>query len=283
MDKGEDEVVLDGESAEYKRRLIHSYRRKEEITDVIKEGPLVKLQAKDGALEQHYFILRSDSLVYVKNHSGQILERTKNNMQLLAHSLTGMNFGQNKLQEELTRTVDLNDVLVLPLARLGSAAAAGAGRRPTITRTAIMATVEDDGCTFRLFTREKSFFLRAPNTAEKTAWMDALQEAAMAVQEAKRGRPLELFEVCPIRVFAHTSPSCQMCHTSFGNAILGGMRLAARRHHCRACGACVCENCSREKARIPTLEERALFKVCTSCATELKALRRYGAKRKSLM
>jgi hypothetical protein len=277
------ETVIDGESAEYKRCGIHSYRRQEGISDVIKEGQLVKLRAKDGGREQHYFILRADSLSYVKKHSGQIGKRTKNNMQLLAHSLTGMDFGQDKLEEELTRVVDLNDILVLPLARVGSAAAVGAGRRPTITHTPIMATVQDDGCTFRMFTREKSFFLQAPSTSEKAAWMEALREASSAVQQEKRGRQLELFETCPIRVFAHLSPSCQMCHTSFGNNVLGGLRLTTRRHHCRACGACVCENCSRERARIPTLDLRALFKVCTSCATELKALRRYGAKRKSVI
>ena len=279
----EDDAVLDGESAEYKRRAIHSYRRQEDVNEVIKEGELVKLRAKDGTREKHHFILRADSLSYVKKNSGQIVERAKNNIQLLAHSMTGMNFGQDKLEEELTRVVDLNDILVLPLARVGSAAAIRAGRRPTITQTAVVAMTEDDGCTFRVFTREKSFFLQASSSSEKAAWMEAIQDAANTVQQAKRGRQLELFETCPIRVFAHLCPNCQMCQASFGNSMLGGLRLTARRHHCRACGACVCENCSRERARIPTLDPRALFKVCTSCATELKALRRYGAKRKIII
>ena len=78
-------------------------------------------------------------------------------------------------------------------------------------------------------------------------------------------------EVCPIRVIADTINECQVCRTVFG--------LMNRKHHCRACGACVCETCSREKVRIPSLDPKALFKCCTLCASELKAARRYGSNR----
>lgn len=41
-------------------------------------------------------------------------------------------------------------------------------------------------------------------------------------------------------------------------------------------GRCVCDDCSREKVRIPKFDDRTLFKVCTDCAKVFKAQRTYG-------
>ena len=144
-------------------------------------------------------------------------------------------------------------------------------KRASITSTNIVADVPDDSKTFRLFTREKSFFVRAESRADKDAWLREIDAAATALQMAKIGRVVTEAEVCPIRVIANTVSECQLCYTLFG--------MMGRRHHCRACGACVCEKCSREKARIPSLHTSALFKVCSLCARELHAARRYGANR----
>jgi hypothetical protein len=61
---------------------------------------------------------------------------------------------------------------------------------------------------------------------------------------------------------------CQLCQKAFG--------IFFRKHHCRNCGITVCEPCSKEKCRIPRLDEKALFKVCNRCARELKEHRTYG-------
>jgi hypothetical protein len=41
-------------------------------------------------------------------------------------------------------------------------------------------------------------------------------------------------------------------------------------------GMCVCELCSKDKVRIPRLDERALYKVCNHCSKQLKEDREYG-------
>jgi hypothetical protein len=41
-------------------------------------------------------------------------------------------------------------------------------------------------------------------------------------------------------------------------------------------GICVCEMCSKEKVRIPKLDERTLYKVCNHCSKVLKESRVYG-------
>ena len=117
-------------------------------------------------------------------------------------------------------------------------------------------------------------------TAGKLAAPLAVKAAAEKVQWAKRGKLLELSEVAPIRVIASTQDCCMVCKKDF-RGMLG--ILNARPHHCRACGAVVCDACSRERARIPSLDERALFKCCIICAKELKGGRKYGARRRSIL
>ena len=44
---------------------------------------------------------------------------------------------------------------------------------------------------------------------------------------------------------------------------------------CIFSGKCMCGSCSREKARILRIDEYKLFKVCRTCANELKENRKY--------
>lgn len=61
---------------------------------------------------------------------------------------------------------------------------------------------------------------------------------------------------------------CQLCNRTFN--------MFSRKHHCRSCGKCVCEKCSREKVRIDKIDSKSLLKVCLSCARDIKATRKYG-------
>jgi hypothetical protein len=99
-DDDEDESVEgmeDGESEQYQRRSVHSFRFPKEESDIIKEGEMVKLRARDGAEESHFFILRRTALCYVKDHSGNYKDRAKNSMQVLLSGMTGMNLGTSWL------------------------------------------------------------------------------------------------------------------------------------------------------------------------------------------
>jgi hypothetical protein len=73
----------------------------------------------------------------------------------------------------------------------------------------------------------------------------------------------------PMRAFLRQDiTECQLCSRGFG--------MFSRKHHCRACGKCVCEKCSREKVRINRIDSKSLLKVCNDCARENKLSRRYG-------
>jgi len=275
----EEESEVDGDGEDF-RASVHAFdstSSKEKEEPIIREGMLIKLRSKDGEPEKHRFILRASSLIYIKSKSGQFGSRAKNGAQQLLSGLTGYSFGTDKLEEELTRSIHLLEVLVLPLsngARGGASVGGAAGvpnHRASITSTNVVADVPEDHKTFRLFTRDKSFFVRAESRIDRDAWFHEINAAASALQMAKIGRTVSEAEVCPIRVIASTMPACQICLTNFG--------FTGRRHHCRACGACVCDQCSRDKVRIPSLHANALFKVCNLCARELKAARRYGANR----
>jgi len=270
--------MVDGEGADF-RSSVHLFDPvgNHEEEPIIREGMLIKLRSKDGEAEKHRFVLRASSLIYIKSKSGQFGSRAKNSAQQLLSGLTGYSFGTDKLEEELTRSINLLEVLVLPLAngaRGGASVGGAAGvpnHRASITSTNFVADVPEDSKTFRLFTRDKSFFVRAESRIDRDSWFNEINAAATALQLEKIGRTVSEAEVCPIRVIASTVNACQICLTNFG--------FTGRRHHCRACGACVCDQCSREKVRIPSLHENALFKACNLCARELKAARRYGANR----
>jgi hypothetical protein len=103
-DEDEDESVEgmeDGESEQYQRRSVHSFRFPKEESDIIKEGEMVKLRARDGAEECHFFMLRRTALCYVKDHSGNYKDRAKNSLQVLLSGVTGMNLGTSSLPPSL--------------------------------------------------------------------------------------------------------------------------------------------------------------------------------------
>mmetsp|Transcript_26350 Transcript_26350/g.43976 ORF Transcript_26350/g.43976 Transcript_26350/m.43976 type:complete len:152 (-) Transcript_26350:409-864(-) len=120
--------------------------------------------------------------------------------------------------------------------------------------------------TFKVLAKEKSFFLRAPTVESKEAWLEAITIAARNYQMKESGKLYTVAEAAPIWVANESN--CQICGKDFNFFI--------RRHHCRNCGKCVCEVCSKEKMRIPSIDERKLFKVCGPCSKELKQSRSYG-------
>ena len=53
------------------------------------------------------------------------------------------------------------------------------------------------------------------------------------------------------------SDSCQLCGNNFN--------LINRKHHCRNCGKCVCNNCSKEKSILPKYGIMQEVRVCDDC------------------
>lgn len=58
------------------------------------------------------------------------------------------------------------------------------------------------------------------------------------------------------------SPVCQRCRTQFS--------LTNRKHHCRHCGKCVCNDCSSNQAPIPKFAIYEPVRVCHGCYLRLK-------------
>lgn len=56
---------------------------------------------------------------------------------------------------------------------------------------------------------------------------------------------------------------CRLCHKQFGSF--------ARKHHCRRCGAAVCNTCSPQRLRLPQLGITDRVRVCVDCAREEKS------------
>jgi len=121
---------------------------------------------------------------------------------------------------------------------------------------------------FFMLTKLKSFIVGCDSTADCEGWMADIVKRAHAVQLEELGRVLSEDEMCPIFAYKAYTSRCVGCNKGFG--------LLSRRHHCRNCGKCVCDECSRERVRIPRLDERTLLKVCNECARELKNNRVYG-------
>jgi anaerobic ribonucleoside-triphosphate reductase len=122
---------------------------------------------------------------------------------------------------------------------------------------------------FVVRSKRKSFYVMAPSPTESHGWWADIEEARSAAQMKQLGRLLTEEQCCPLYTFKSEASDCSQCGRSFG--------VLARRHHCRQCGVIVCEACSRNKVRIPRLDERMLFKACNKCTALLKAERRYGA------
>jgi len=146
----------------------------------------------------------------------------------------------------------------------------GPAAQEAVQRTASPQDINLD-CIFILRSKLKSFYLIAPSASERLGWVNDIEQVRKTAQllPENGSRLTTEEEMCPLYTFKSEVSECTQCGRSFG--------VFARRHHCRQCGIVVCETCSRNKVRIPKLDERILFKCCNACTTQLKKERRYGA------
>eukprot|EP01031_Cornospumella_fuschlensis_P025805 gene25805-31164_t len=120
---------------------------------------------------------------------------------------------------------------------------------------------------FRLMSKVKSFVIRAKTVELKDEWLEVFTNAVETYRAEKKIPKPDVASLAPIWKLAEVN-ACEICEKRFG--------LLVRKHHCRNCGRCVCESCSNEKVRLPKLDPRALFKVCSLCANAIKNERTYG-------
>ena len=67
----------------------------------------------------------------------------------------------------------------------------------------------------------------------------------------------------PIWMADNSVVSCTCCDVQFN--------LWRRRHHCRACGFVVCDECSNQRTHLPHVDAGRKVRVCTPCLVTIRA------------
>jgi hypothetical protein len=47
-----------------------------------------------------------------------------------------------------------------------------------------------------------------------------------------------------------------------------------RKHHCRRCGMCVCDNCSPIRSTLPELAYTDMVRICSECGKDIQGNRK---------
>ncbi|KAE9033952.1 hypothetical protein PR001_g9939 [Phytophthora rubi] len=135
-------------------------------------------------------------------------------------------------------------------------------------------------CGFVVTSREKTFILFAETQDIQREWVDAIASAVKDAQKAKQAKRGEAGdadggnpEACegPADAAALWVPDeiadvCTICKASF-------RAYYRRKHHCRRCGAVVCDTCSSGRAPLFVGESSRAERVCTPCFKILDLVR----------
>ena len=66
----------------------------------------------------------------------------------------------------------------------------------------------------------------------------------------------------PVWIYDVDVTRCQICHTRFGLKL-----TPSARHHCHACGRCICGSCSTKKLLLKYRQKEGEARVCDTCFT----------------
>lgn len=147
--------------------------------------------------------------------------------------------------------------------------------RTLILQNLKISSDQNNECHFLLQTSGKSFAVQASSATAKKFWMRDIDETIkQAVQlrlkrietsmdngeedqeavfeELRGGKP-----VAPVWRPDRDHPACNVCKAKFN--------MIKRRHHCRLCGAVVCDYCSQNKKRLPNIDLTKDVRVCDGC------------------
>lgn len=101
--------------------------------------------------------------------------------------------------------------------------------------------------------RAKAFIVRCANEAERLDWVAAIRKSMEAAGVDSKQKFAALW--------SHDTKECEVCDQSFS--------FLRRRHHCRACGKCVCGNCSPNEWILEHVSNKPQ-RVCNMCYVKLK-------------
>jgi hypothetical protein len=75
----------------------------------------------------------------------------------------------------------------------------------------------------------------------------------------------------PVLVYDIDVTRCQICNTRFGLKL-----TPSGRHHCRACGRCICGSCSTKKLLLKYRPKDGEIRVCDTCYTVATGINRHS-------
>ncbi|EEY65169.1 uncharacterized protein PITG_16365 [Phytophthora infestans T30-4] len=138
-------------------------------------------------------------------------------------------------------------------------------------------------CGFVVTSREKTFILFTETPEAQREWVDAISSAVKEAQKQKKagtgdeadgeGNNIESCEgpadAAALWVPDEMAESCTNCKASF-------RAYYRRKHHCRRCGAVVCDTCSSGRAPLFVGESSRAERVCKPCFKVLDLVRQVG-------
>lgn len=120
---------------------------------------------------------------------------------------------------------------------------------------------------FQLNAVEKSYELLVERESEREKWLNKIQQAIedFQVQRGYHTRHLDQLQIgtrIPAWVYDIDVTRCQICHIRFGLKL-----IPSGRHHCRACGRCICGSCSTKRLPLKYRQKEGDTRVCDTCYT----------------
>ncbi|MES1915328.1 MAG: hypothetical protein MHM6MM_007297 [Cercozoa sp. M6MM] len=112
---------------------------------------------------------------------------------------------------------------------------------------------------FTIISASKSFVVYTETRGERDEWLNALHSVVRERRGTQRQRGnlpgSRDSHLAPVWQSDHSSKNCTLCNAKFS--------LVFRRHHCRMCGALVCNDCSKSRAEIKG--NKKPVRICDRC------------------
>jgi hypothetical protein len=113
----------------------------------------------------------------------------------------------------------------------------------------------DEPNAFSVSSTEKSFVCCAGDLTSKNGWLALLQETIASCKEQSK---IDISNDVIVPVWENSAGgNCVLCHKNF--------TILRRRHHCRQCGALVCDACSDFRKLLKHIDAKKELRVCRPC------------------
>lgn len=119
-------------------------------------------------------------------------------------------------------------------------------------------SMHEEGFSFIVESPAKSFIICFTTEQEKNEWYEAINAAIVALSQSRQDKQHNR-QFAPLWMPDKTTTRCQgqRCHSVFS--------LINRRHHCRNCGAIVCDACSKKRIKLEHVDQHRQVRVCDGC------------------